>query len=68
MEWKNIRLFRHKENLLKYIIKNGKYTLEQNYILEEDPDDPCYNAETAISLRAFPHITMKLKDIFEKVD
>lgn len=44
------------------------YTMEQNYILEEDPDDPCYNAETAISLRAFPHITMKLKDIFEKVD
>lgn len=51
-----------------YYLKNGTYTMEQNYILEEDPDDPCYNAETAISLRAFPHITMELKDIFEKVD
>ncbi len=35
-------------------------------ILEEDEED--YNADTVISLKAFPPISMKLQDIFEKVD
>lgn len=51
-----------------YYLQDGKFILEQSYILEEDSDDEHYNAETIISLRAFPHITMELKDIFEKVD
>lgn len=51
-----------------YYLKDGKYEMEQNYILIEDPDDAHYNAETIISLKAFPHIKMELKDIFEKVD
>lgn len=42
--------------------------MEQNYILEEDPDDAHYNAKTVLSLKAFPHITMELKDIFEKIE
>lgn len=51
-----------------YYLNDGKYILEQSYILEEDEEDEHYNAETVISLRAFPHIAMELKDIFEKVD
>ncbi len=37
-------------------------------ILEEDEEDEDYNADTVISLKAFPPISMKLQDIFEKVD
>lgn len=51
-----------------YYLNDGRYVLEQDYILEEDEEDEHYNAETLIGLRAFPHITMKLRDIFEKVD
>lgn len=51
-----------------YYLENGKYTMEQNYILENDPEDEHYNAEIDICLKAFPCITMKLGDIFEKVD
>ena len=51
-----------------YYLKDGKYFLEQNYILQNDPEDEDYNAETEICLRAFPHIKMTLGDIFENVD
>lgn len=51
-----------------YYLKDGKYELEQDYILEDDQEDGHYNAETDIALREFPHITMKLKDIFEELD
>lgn len=51
-----------------YYLQDGTYVLEQSYILEEDEEDEDYNAETVIHLRAFPHITMELRDIFEKVD
>lgn len=51
-----------------YYLQDGKYIMEQNYILEEDKEDEHYNAETIIRLRAFPHIMMELRDIFEKVD
>lgn len=51
-----------------YYLENGRYVLEESYILEEDEEDEDYNAETIISLKAFPHISMKLRDIFEKVD
>lgn len=51
-----------------YYLQDGKYVLEQSYILEDDEEDEHYNAETMIRLRAFPHIKMELRDIFEKVD
>ncbi len=47
-----------------YYLENGKYHLEQSYILQEDD----YNAKTWISLRAFPNIKMRLEDVFENVD
>lgn len=51
-----------------YYLVDGKYVLDQSYILEEDKDDLHYNAETVIHLRAFPHISMELKEIFENVE
>lgn len=55
-------------NVEIYYLKEQKYVLEYSYILEDDPEDENYNAETEICLRAFPHIKMMLKDIFENVD
>lgn len=51
-----------------YYLNDGKYELVNSYILERDKNDEYYNAETVISLRAFPHIHMTLADIFEDVD
>ena len=51
-----------------YYLENDKYVMKHNYMLEDDPEDEHYNAETVIRLRAFPHITMELRDIFEMVD
>lgn len=51
-----------------YYLKDGKYVLEQNYLLQADKEDMDYNAETEICLRAFPHIKMTLAEIFEGMD
>ena len=51
-----------------YYLKDGKYILEQSYMLQDEEENEHYNADTEISLRAFPDIKMKLKDIFENVD
>lgn len=48
-----------------YYLEDGKYILEQSYILQEDKEDDDYNAESEISLRAFPNIRMTLGEIFE---
>lgn len=46
---------------------DGKYTLANSCILEDDPDNRHYNADIIISLREFPHIHMTLTEIFENV-
>ena len=51
-----------------YYLEDGKYSLNQSYMIESDRDAEYYNAETEISLRAFPHIKMTLAQIFEGVD
>ena len=51
-----------------YYLENGKYILEQSYILQNDKELEHYNAETVISLRAFPHIQMTLEEIFDGMD
>ncbi|MDE7354734.1 MAG: Uma2 family endonuclease, partial [Acetatifactor sp.] len=48
-------------------LQNGKYVLEQSYMLQDDQEDEYYNAELEISLRAFPNIKMKLGEIFEGI-
>lgn len=51
-----------------YYLENGKYTLEQSYMLSDDEEDEHYNADTIISLKGFPHIKMTLGEIFEGVE
>ena len=51
-----------------YYLQDGKYVLEQGYLLQDDEEEACYNARTEICLRAFPHIKMTLAEIFENVD
>lgn len=51
-----------------YYLQDGEYVLEQAHILQDDKEDEDYNAETEISLRAFPHIKMTLSEIFEGMD
>lgn len=51
-----------------YYLRDGRYILEQSYILQEDEEDEHYNAETEISLKTFPHIKMTLAEIFEGVE
>ncbi len=55
-------------NVEIFYLNNGKYVLEQSYYLQNDKDDAYYNAETVICLKSFPHIKMKLGDIFKNVD
>ncbi len=51
-----------------YYLKDGRYVLEQSYMLQGDQEEDDYNAETEICLKAFPHIKMTLGEIFEGID
>lgn len=51
-----------------YYLKDGKYVLEQNYLLQDDAEADDYNAEEEICLKAFPQIKMKLAEIFEGIE
>ena len=50
-----------------YYLENGKYELNQSYILDDDVESEDYNAETVLTLRAMPNISMTLTEIFEGV-
>lgn len=47
-----------------YYLENGKYKLEESYILEDDETSEYYNSRQEITLRAFP-VTMTLEEMFE---
>ncbi len=51
-----------------YYLEDGEYILDQSYMLQSDKSVEYYNAETEISLRAFPHIKMTLADVFEGIE
>ncbi len=51
-----------------YYLEDGKYVLEQSYMLQEDKEDEDYNAEIEMSLKEFPHIKMTLGEVFEGLD
>ena len=51
-----------------YYLENGSYKLTYSYMLQPEQDEEGYNAETVITLKAFPHIQMTLSEIFENVD
>lgn len=51
-----------------YYLKDGRYILEQVYLLQADKEEEDYNAEQEICLKAFPHIKMTLGEIFANVE
>ena len=51
-----------------YYLEDGKYVLNQSYILQDDEEIEDYNVNQEIYLRAFPYIKMTLGEIFEGVD
>lgn len=51
-----------------YYLEDGMYVLKEDYLLQEDKEEDDYNAETEITLKAFPHIKMTLGEIFEGLD
>jgi Uma2 family endonuclease len=48
-----------------YYLMDAGYVLVQSYIYDDDEENDSYNADTVINLRNFPHIGIKLRDIFE---
>lgn len=58
----------HGKSLEIYYLQDGRYILEQSYILQDDGEEEDYNADTEICLRGFPHIKMKLSEIFEGIE
>lgn len=51
-----------------YYLENGAYELQASYLLDEDPENKEYDADTVITLRRFPNISMTLGDIFYDLD
>ena len=46
-----------------YYLRDGKYVLEDSYILEEDETSGDYNLKQEVALRAFP-VRMTLEEMF----
>ena len=46
-----------------YYLKDGKYVLEESYVVDDDEKSEYYNLKQEITLRKFP-ITMTLEEIF----
>ena len=51
-----------------YYLEDGTYILKNLYILQDDAEEEDYNADTIITVRDFPHITMTLAEVFENVE
>ena len=51
-----------------YYLEDGKYVLDQSYMLQDDEEEEDYNAETVITLKAFPQITMTFAEIFQGLE
>jgi hypothetical protein len=43
---------------------DGNYVLEQSFMYDDDEENESYNAQTVLSLRKFPHVEIKLCEIF----
>lgn len=48
----------------RYYLDEDKYVLTASYILEDDKESKAYNAETVLTLRAMPNVSMTLEEIF----
>ena len=42
--------------------------LKYSYILQDDPEEDHYNADTVVTLKDFSHISMTLAEMFENVE
>ena len=51
-----------------YYLENGEYDLKYSYVLQDDPEEKHYNADTVVTLREFPNISMTLADMFENIE
>ena len=51
-----------------YYLEDGKYDLKYSYILQDDPEEEHYNADTVVILKDFPKISMTLAEMFENVE
>lgn len=51
-----------------YYLVAGQYELQACYILQNDPEEAHYNADTVITLKEFPNISLTLAEIFANVD
>lgn len=51
-----------------YYLEGKSYDLVGSYILVDDEQDENYNAETVLTLRAMPTVSIVLKEIFEDID
>lgn len=49
-----------------YYLEDRKYELKYSYVLQDDPEEEHYNADTVVMLKEFPNITMTLADMFEE--
>jgi Uma2 family endonuclease len=47
-----------------YYLKDGIYVLEQSFMYDDDEENESYNAQTVLRLRKFPHVEIKLCEIF----
>ena len=51
-----------------YYLENGKYDLKYSYILQDDSEEEHYNADTVVTLKDFPKISMTFAEMFENVE
>lgn len=51
-----------------YYLEDGVYHLTYSYILQDDKEEAHYNADTVITLREFPNISMTLAEMFENAE
>lgn len=59
----------HRKGRLKFIIwKTANMFCSTTTCCKGDQEEEDYNADQEIHLRAFPHITMTLGEIFEDID
>ena len=50
-----------------YLGENGSYSLKDVFVLDDDISSPSYNGKLEISLKAFPHVHLRLEEIFENL-
>ena len=51
-----------------YYLEDGKYDLKYSYILQDDSEEGHYNADTVLTLKDLPNISMTLAEMFENIE